>query len=329
MSAEVSTPTREQLVHSLYEAAELEHNLMCTYLYAAFSLRDGPAEGLSPARAEAVARWRRDDHAASPSRRWATSPRCGTSRRRSAARRASAAATFRSTRARCPPASSSSSRRSAKTSLQHFIFLERPDGSQRARRRGLRAATSRSRAASTRPRLTPMALDYETVGVFYATLGAEPARRSSRASARTSRSAAIRRCSSRRPSSRLQGAEPVICLKTALAALRGDRRARRGRARAIPRDSHFQRFIAIREELAALKRAEPGFSPAFPAATNPVCAGPCAPEARVWIENEEAARTVDAANTGYALMLRLLAYSYLVPRPAAGKVARDRPRDRH
>src|SRR6187402_1487662 len=50
--------SREQLVHSLYEAAELEHNLMCTYLYAAFSLRNGPAEGLSQREAEAVARWR-------------------------------------------------------------------------------------------------------------------------------------------------------------------------------------------------------------------------------------------------------------------------------
>ena len=29
--------SRESLVHQLYEAAELEHNLMCTYLYAAFS----------------------------------------------------------------------------------------------------------------------------------------------------------------------------------------------------------------------------------------------------------------------------------------------------
>src|SRR4029078_1296430 len=36
---------------------------------------------------------------------------------------------------------------------------------------------------------------------------------------------------------------------------------------------------------------------------------------RVWIENEDAAVTVDLANTGYALMLRLIAYSYVVPRP--------------
>src|SRR5258708_28303093 len=32
---------------------------MCTYLYAAFRLKSGEAEGLSAAEAEAVARWRR------------------------------------------------------------------------------------------------------------------------------------------------------------------------------------------------------------------------------------------------------------------------------
>src|SRR5271169_6326403 len=51
--------TREKLLHALYEAAELEHNLMCTYLYAAASLRDGTGEGLATSEAEAVARWRR------------------------------------------------------------------------------------------------------------------------------------------------------------------------------------------------------------------------------------------------------------------------------
>jgi hypothetical protein len=51
--------TRERALHALYEAAELEHNLMCTYLYAAFSLRDGPEEGLVAAETAAVSRWRR------------------------------------------------------------------------------------------------------------------------------------------------------------------------------------------------------------------------------------------------------------------------------
>ncbi|HEX6245179.1 MAG TPA: ferritin-like domain-containing protein, partial [Polyangiales bacterium] len=52
-------PSREALIHTLYEAAELEHTLMCTYLYSAFSLRSGEDEGLSPRQAEAVARWRK------------------------------------------------------------------------------------------------------------------------------------------------------------------------------------------------------------------------------------------------------------------------------
>src|ERR1700691_2986136 len=49
--------TREHAFHALYEASELEHNLMCTYLYAAFSLKDGQQDGLSAAEAAAVQRW--------------------------------------------------------------------------------------------------------------------------------------------------------------------------------------------------------------------------------------------------------------------------------
>ena len=45
---------REHVIGALYEAAELEHNLMCTYLYAAFSLKDGVAEGLTAEEAAAV-----------------------------------------------------------------------------------------------------------------------------------------------------------------------------------------------------------------------------------------------------------------------------------
>ena len=36
--------SREQLLSTLAEAAEIEHNLMCCYLYAAFSLKRGLEE---------------------------------------------------------------------------------------------------------------------------------------------------------------------------------------------------------------------------------------------------------------------------------------------
>src|SRR5579864_3830767 len=50
--------TREDVLYLLAEAAEIEHNLMCCYLYAAFSLKR-PGEGaLSAEEAAAVARWR-------------------------------------------------------------------------------------------------------------------------------------------------------------------------------------------------------------------------------------------------------------------------------
>src|SRR5678816_1082247 len=51
--------SRLQLASALCEAAEIEHNLMCLYLYAMFSLKRSPAEGVSASELEAIARWRR------------------------------------------------------------------------------------------------------------------------------------------------------------------------------------------------------------------------------------------------------------------------------
>ncbi|MEX0744819.1 MAG: ferritin-like domain-containing protein, partial [Phycisphaeraceae bacterium] len=51
--------TREELVCLLAEAAAIEHNLMCCYLYAAWSLKRGERDGLTKAEADAVVRWKR------------------------------------------------------------------------------------------------------------------------------------------------------------------------------------------------------------------------------------------------------------------------------
>lgn len=50
---------REQLLHLLAEAAEIEHNLLCCYLYAAFSLKRPSATGLFAAESRVVERWRK------------------------------------------------------------------------------------------------------------------------------------------------------------------------------------------------------------------------------------------------------------------------------
>ena len=50
---------REALIYMLCEAAELEHGIMCQYLYAAFSLKQTEDEGLTAEEVKAVARWRK------------------------------------------------------------------------------------------------------------------------------------------------------------------------------------------------------------------------------------------------------------------------------
>jgi hypothetical protein len=50
---------REALIYMLCQAAELEHGIMCQYLFAAFSLKQRADEGLTPAELDAVTRWRR------------------------------------------------------------------------------------------------------------------------------------------------------------------------------------------------------------------------------------------------------------------------------
>ncbi|HEY3218147.1 MAG TPA: ferritin-like domain-containing protein, partial [Candidatus Limnocylindria bacterium] len=49
---------REQLIYLLREAAELEHTILCEYLFAAFTMKQRTDEGLSAAQLEAVDRWR-------------------------------------------------------------------------------------------------------------------------------------------------------------------------------------------------------------------------------------------------------------------------------
>ena len=48
---------REQLIYLLRQAAELEHAILCGYLYTAFSLKQSEAEGLTAGQVDAVSRW--------------------------------------------------------------------------------------------------------------------------------------------------------------------------------------------------------------------------------------------------------------------------------
>jgi CDGSH-type Zn-finger protein/uncharacterized Fe-S cluster protein YjdI len=307
--------SREELLHALYEAAELEHNLMCTYLYAAFGLKSGEDEGLRAEEAAAVQRWRREiigvavDEMSHLVAVWNITAALGGVPR-------FGRANFPLDPGYLPARVVVKLAPFDEAVLQHFVHLERPAGSIEPDGEGFVPERLFERG-TIGTRLTPMGLDYATVGEFYASIAAGLRGLVDRvgASAAFGGDPALQLSPTEVD---LPGAKRVICLSTALAAL--DAIVVQGEgAPENAAGSHFDRFAAIRAEYRALKAANPAFAPSHPAATNPVLRRPPRPEGRVWIEHEDAIATVDVANAGYGLMLRLLAHAYAVPAPDADK----------
>ena len=57
-AADLNVNDREELIFLLTEAAEFEHTVMCSYLYAQWSLKRNVEEGVTPGEMEAIDRWR-------------------------------------------------------------------------------------------------------------------------------------------------------------------------------------------------------------------------------------------------------------------------------
>src|SRR5687768_14919388 len=200
--------------------------------------------------------------------------------------------------------------------LQHFIYLERPNCSDVEDSAEFRPDFSFSRGVTT-PRVTPMPIDYETVGAFYENLSANLRSFVDRVGEKAA-FCGDRNLQISRKEIDFQGCDPVICSITALKAF--DAIVTQGEGAAAENaDSHYCRFLSIRDELQRLKAANPSFEPAHPAAVNPVLRKPVRTGHRVWLENEDTAATVDIANTAYMLMLRLISHAYLIPRPHPAK----------
>jgi hypothetical protein len=59
LESSIQIENRSQLIFLLTEAAEMEHGIMCCYLFALFSLKTGTSEGLTEAQLTSIRRWRR------------------------------------------------------------------------------------------------------------------------------------------------------------------------------------------------------------------------------------------------------------------------------
>jgi hypothetical protein len=297
--------TRGQLIHMLTEAAEIEHNLLCSYLYAVFSMKRAGEPGLTESQGEAVERWRKAilkialeemAHLACVNNLLIAiggAPHFDRPNLPVAPGYHPADVVVRLT-----PFD--------EATLDHFIFLERPGGMAMADGRGF--VPSGAERATAIEGLTPSSQDYATVGALYDTI-AEGFRTIAR---RVGEGALIDGEGFGQLDSdavKLPNIPRVADLATALAAIEQIKEEGEG-STAGGADSHFDRFLAIRDEWAALKADDADFSPAWPAAHDPVMRRPVDPATRVWVTEPTAAAHLDLANAVYGTMLAVLAQAF-------------------
>ncbi len=298
--------SREQLLSMLAEAAEIEHNLMCCYLYAAFSMKQDVDEGLSSDELDAVRRWRRTimdvaieemghlTMVANIMSAIGGTPHFGRQN-------------FPISAGYHPSGIVVKLAPFNADTLDHFIFLERPDGVDIPDGAGFEPPVAYERGHIP-GRIMPSSQDYDTVGQLYAAI----AQGLTSLSERDGESTLFVGDPLRQIGPdvlQLRGLARVQCLKTALAAI--DAIVLEGEGSpGGSEDSHYQRFLGVRTEYRAMLAARGDFMPARPAAHNPMMRRPPIAEGRVWVSASPAAELLDIVNAAYNQMLRLLLQAY-------------------
>ena len=290
---------REQLLHMLAEAAEIEHNLLCNYLYAAFSLRRA-GEGLSAAEAAAVQRWRKlvSGIAVQEMGHFATVNNLIVAL---GGRAHFNRPNFPVAAGYHPPGFRLRLTRFDEATLQHFIFLERPGDAPLGDAPGFEHA--RNTRDDSRNWITPTGRDYGTIGELYGAI-----RQGLKTVVAQRGAAAFVRGAPQLTGAEvgLEGLVEISDLATALAALQLIVEQGEG-AEVQAEDSHFVRFQSVQEEWTRLKAANPAFEPAHPAAADPVMRRPADPRGHTWITAPETAGKLDLGNAIYGSLLVLLA----------------------
>ena len=301
-------PTREQLLHLLAEASELEHNLLCSYLFALFSLKGEDAPDLEPRERAAVGRWRKSLLSVCVEEMLHLAQVANLA--------VSIGARPHFNRPNLPAAAGHHPAAIVvelagfdADTLQHFIHIERPDGSDAPDGDSF-APDGDYRREAVAGMLMPAAPDYKTIGEFYEDLrramAAFCAERGERALFVGDASLQMRPEDVKSPSLRV-----VRDLASATEAIEEIVRQGEG-APGESEDSHFAQFAGIQREFAELAAARPGFAPAYPVGRNPVMRFPPS-RGRTHVTHSEAFTLLDAANAAYNFMLRCLDACYQTP----------------
>ena len=292
---------REALYYMLCEAAELEHGIMCQYLYAAFSLKQSEDEGLSAEEAEAVQRWRKHiSHIA-------TQEMLHLSLVQNLLAAIGGAPhlsrpNFPHPASHYPAGVHLALLPFGEPALQHFMFLERPEGMDLDDAEGM-AAYGRAVPAMTEGEIVPRSQDFKTVGHLYRSIEAGFAHLAGKFGERRLFVGPPRAQATQQY---FGWPELVAVTGTASAQQAIDEILEQGEGpRGNWRDAHFGQFVEIMDEYTQLREANPAFNPVRPVVT--VNVRPSERDTGVPLVTDPLTRQVmDLFNVSYEVLLLML-----------------------
>jgi Ferritin-like len=293
---------REALIYMLYEATELEHGIMCQYLFAAFSLKQREDEGLTADALEAVLRWRSVvAHIATEEMLHLALVQNLLSAIGSAPHlsRPNLPAPAR----QYPAGVNLTLVPFGEPALRHFMFLERPEGMELQGAQGIDAPVYEAVPLLTEDDIVPQPQDFATIGHLYRSIehGLDHL-----AQKFGERNLFVGPPRAQATSEYFHWPElvPVTDLASAHQAI--DTILEQGEgARGNWQNAHFGQFVGILDEYRQLKEANPDFEPARPvlfATVRPSAHDDTVPR----ITQDVTAPCTDLFNVGYEVLLQML-----------------------
>ena len=296
---------REALFYMLCEASELEHGIMCQYLYAAFSLKQSADEGLSAAEAEAVQRWRKHIFHIGAQEMLHLALVQNLLTATGAAPHLSRP-NFPQPASHYPAGVHLALVPFGEEALRHFMFLERPEGMDLEDAAGMAAFAKAAPAAVPRVQvgeIVPRGQDFATVGHLYRSIEAGIAHLAEKLGEKMlfigpSRAQATQQ---------YFGWPELVAVTDVASAQRAiDEILEQGEGpRGHWRDAHFGQFVAILEEYLQLREANPAFDPVRPVVT--VNVRPSERDTSIPLATDPITRQVmDLFNVSYEILLLML-----------------------
>jgi CDGSH-type Zn-finger protein/uncharacterized Fe-S cluster protein YjdI len=309
----IAVNDREELLYLLTEAAQFEHVVMCTYLYAQWSLKKDESEGITAQEKEAIDRWRASIRAVALEEMLHLALVNNLMAAFGATPHLSRP-DFPIRQGYFPSDLDFHLAPFNEQTMQHFVFIEHPECIEVKDGAGFTHESHYTRVVCT-DLLTPTSRDYATQGHLYHGIAQAIQRLADELG---EENLFIGHGEAQLSSAEfpLPGLFEVSGVETAMKAIEEIVSQGEG-APAHREDSHYARFDAVLKEYQALKKARPDFEPAYPAAKNPVLTEVADDEHTTRVTNSVARHVVDLGNAIYGLMLQTLAQvSAPVPLPS-------------